>query len=231
MGRQQQRRRQERRARQRQQTPAGKSGRSRPAPSGRRPIGPWSIAAGIGVFLLAAAALVYASKQGTSPAATPTPLAQTVAKSVDGIQCGTMEQLAYHIHQHLTLYDHGKRVAVPSEIGIPGGELNATCYYWIHVHASTPGIIHVESAIRKTFHLGNFLDIWEATKSDANPSGDAYVKRLRAAAAQGQAHAFYNGKPWHGSYRSIPLTSHAVITVEIGGPVVPPRPFTNWQGL
>lgn len=230
MGRQQQRR-QARRAQQRPPSGPQKSGQRAKAPSGRRSIGPWSIAAGVGVILLAAAALVFASRQGSSSPAPPTPPPQTAASAVDGVQCGTMEQLAYHIHQHLALYDHGKQVRVPAGIGIPGGELTAACYYWIHVHASTPNIIHVESPIRKTFHLGNVFDIWEATKGDTNPPGDVYVQRLRAAAARGQVHAFYNGKPWHGSYRSIPLTSHAVITVEIGAPVVPPRPFTNWQGL
>jgi hypothetical protein len=142
-----------------------------------------------------------------------------------------MEQLAYHIHQHLTLYENGKQVQVPSEIGIPGGENNPTCFYWIHVHASTPDIIHVESPIHKTFALGTFFDIWKATRTSANPPGDGYVLRLQAAAAKGQVHAFLNGKSWHGSYRSIPLKEHAVITVEIGTPVVAPKPFTGWNGL
>jgi hypothetical protein len=56
------------------------------------------------------------------------------------------------------------------------------------------------------------------------------LRKLRAAAARGQVTAFYNGKPWRGSYRSIPLRSHAVITVEIGKPIVKPKLNVNWYG-
>jgi hypothetical protein len=58
-----------------------------------------------------------------------------------------------------------------------------------------------------------------------------FVLRLQAAARSGNVHAFLNGKPWHGSYRTIPLKEHGVITVEIGKPVVAPKPFTAWNGL
>jgi hypothetical protein len=128
-----------------------------------------------------------------------------------------MEQLVYHIHQHLTLYDHGKAVTVPWGIGMPGGEMAARCFYWIHVHDLDPGMIHVESPNYHLFHLGNFFDIWKATASDAVPAGDAFGKMLAA-------------KPWHGSYRTVPLTDHAVITLEIGKPVIPPAPFAGWHG-
>jgi len=235
MGRQQQRRRREAQARQRRQStrqPSQQPARRQPSRQ-RQGIGRWTVAAGVAVLLLAVAGIVYAgTRQGPSAPPTPVPAtAQTLGQVVDGVQCGTMEQLAYHIHQHLALYDGGKAVQVPSEIGIPGGELNPLCYYWIHVHASTPDIIHVESPIHKTFTLGAFLDIWKATKTSTSPPGDAYVLRLQAAAARGQVHAFYNGKAWRGSYRSILLKSHAVITVEIGTPVVPPKPFSAWNGL
>lgn len=201
-------------------------------------MGMGTIAIGVAVVLLVVAALVYEGTHqtaGAPPTATPLmgtpPPSSSLAPAVDGIQCNAGENLVYHIHQHLALYDHGKQVQVPSEIGIPGGELNPTCFYWIHVHEATPNIIHVESPIHKTFDMGNFFDIWKATRDTTIPPGDAYVTKLAAAAAPGQVTAFYNGKRWSGGYRSIPLTAHAVITVEIGTPVVPPKPFTNWNGL
>lgn len=223
MGRQQQqRKRRERRARE-----ARRGGRP-PIQPPKRGVGRGTIALGVVVVVLVLGGLAYAAtRQTPSPAATPTAVAGPAP--VDGIQCGDMEQLNYHIHQHLALYKNGKPVPVPSEIGIPGGENFAQCFYWIHVHASTPGIIHVESPIKKVFTLGNFFDIWKATAADAQPPGDAYVKQLRAHPSE--VTAFLNGKRWSGSYRSIPLKSHAVITVEIGTPVVPPRPFHNWNGL
>ncbi len=150
---------------------------------------------------------------------------------IDGIACGSLEQLAYHIHQHLTLYRNGQPVPVPSEIGIPGRENNAQCFYWIHVHNFTPDMIHVESPVRKTFHLGNFFDIWHATRNDAAPTGDQYVQELVAAARHHEVTVFLNGKRWRGSYRTVPLRDHGVITVEVGKPIVPPRPFSNWSSV
>ncbi|MDQ2742338.1 MAG: hypothetical protein M3Z66_08580 [Chloroflexota bacterium] len=228
MGRQQQRRRQQQRQKkQEQRQPVQK-------PTGG--IGRWGILGGAAVIILVIIALVFAAMHQNSAAntaltPTPIPTKQSLAAPVDGIQCGQSEQLAYHIHQHITLIDHGKTIPLPSSIGMPGGEQNATCFYWIHVHAFTPDIIHVESPIKKTFTLGNFFDIWKATASSASPSGDAYVKNLTAAAGKGQVTAFANGKRWTAGYRSIPLREHETITIEIGKPVVPPRPYTNWGNL
>src|SRR5438105_3943505 len=39
---------------------------------------------------------------------------------VDGITCGLREQLAYHIHAHLAVFDNGSPRALPGGIGIPG---------------------------------------------------------------------------------------------------------------
>jgi hypothetical protein len=193
-------------------------------------LGPWTIAAAVAVVLIALAGFGYAAiHQSSSPAATPT--AESLAPAVDGVQCSPGEQIVYHIHQYLALYDHGKQIDVPSSIGIPGGEQHALCLYWIHVHALYPNIIHIESPVQKTYKLGTFFDIWKATRATTVPPGDAYVLKLEAAARHGQVHAFVDGKPWHGSYRSIPLTEHAVITIEIGTPVVPPKPYTHWNGL
>jgi hypothetical protein len=127
----------------------------------------------------------------------------------------------------LTLYDHGKQVTLPTEIGIPGGEVHPTCYYWIHVHAATPHIIHVESPIKKAFTLGNFFDIWEATNSTAQPGGDSFIKTLRAAAARRQVKVFVEKQRRTGSYRSVPLLPDLGITIEIGKPTRPPKPYAS----
>ncbi|GAC1326750.1 MAG: hypothetical protein NVSMB22_17890 [Chloroflexota bacterium] len=168
--------------------------------------------------------------------AQPLPTVQgTVSASglpVAGIQCQGSESLVYHIHQHLALYDHGQPVSLPSAIGIPGGEgLSTQCLYWLHVHETTPDIIHVESPTKRVYTLGNFFDIWHVTKDTAKPATDAFVTKLRAAARAGQVTTFVNGKRWSSGYRSVPLHDHDVLTVEIGKPVVPPPPFTAWGNL
>lgn len=213
----------------RQQRRAAQRRGQGPPSGGARSTG-MRVAAGALAVMALAAVLIYTAVRHSQAAATPS-ASQSLAPPIDGIKCEAMEGLAYHIHQHLELYQNGKRVAVPAEIGIPGGEQSANCYYWIHVHAGYPNIIHVESPIHKTFTLGDFFDIWSATRKDAIPAGDGYVKALRAAAARGQVTVFDNLKQWRGSYRSVPLLERGVITVEIGRPVVPPKPFKTWNGL
>lgn len=188
----------------------------------------------LAVILVAAAVAgigVAATHQAGSPSTGQSATQPPAAPAVDGVGCGSMEEQAYHIHQHLALYDHGKQIPLPSGIGIPGSEDTAQCYYWIHVHAADPGVIHVESPITKTFTLGAFFDIWQATRQYAVPPGDAYVRLLKQAAAAGQVTVFYNGKRWNKGYRRVPLTPYALITVEIGKPVVAPRHYQFAPGL
>jgi hypothetical protein len=147
---------------------------------------------------------------------------------VDGIQCGATEQLAYHIHAHLSVYVNGSPRALPGGIGIPGSTVVQTaqgpvanggqCIYWLHTHAPD-GVIHVESPTQRIFTLGNFFDEWRQPLSSA-----------RVADASGHLTAFVNGKAWTKSPRSIPLVPHAVIQISIGSPVVPFRGM-SWSGL
>ena len=134
--------------------------------------------------------------------------------TVDGIKCQTSEQVAYHIHAHLAIYASGDPQAVPAGIGIPGGR----CLYWLHTHDAT-GVIHVESPAQRAYTLGQFFDIW------GQPLSTSQVGR-----ASGQVTVFLNGKRFSGDPRSIKLTPHALIQLDVGK-VVPPQPFTFPAGL
>jgi hypothetical protein len=137
---------------------------------------------------------------------------------VDGIQCQANEGALFHIHQHLSLYDHGRPVAVPAFIGIPPG---AACIYWVHTH--TPdGIIHIESPTYRDFSLGNFFDIW-GEPLGPTVVGDVHVPKV-------QLRAYVNGRRYLGNPRSIALTLHADIVLEAGPPFFVPKPFTDWRG-
>jgi hypothetical protein len=159
--------------------------------------------------------------------AAQTPQASASSLAVDGVQCLGNESLAYHIHQHLTLYQDGKPVTLPAFIGIPTGANipGGTCYYWLHVHDTT-GVVHVESPTTQNYTLGQFLDVWErTTQLDAQGGGqiqvsDAFLQALRAANPN-DVHV-YLGDQAVTDYKSIPLTPHALITIEIGAPLVPP---------
>jgi hypothetical protein len=43
--------------------------------------------------------------------------------------------------------------------------------------------------------------------------------------------AYLNGKQYKGDPRSIPLTAHALIQLDVGSPTVGPKSFTFPQGL
>ena len=141
--------------------------------------------------------------------------------------------LKYHIHAHLTLYKDGKRVPLPADVGIPYSQAiggRHYCLYWLHTH-DTSGVIHVESPTARLYTLGQFFDIWHYTSlwdaqgGLAGPAGlvvDASFVTALKAAKPGEIHIFVDGKPVSSDYRSITLTKHKLVTVEIGTPLKPP---------
>jgi hypothetical protein len=145
--------------------------------------------------------------------------------TMDGIACQTSEQVAYHIHTHLTIYASGARQAVPAGIGIPGPQqvedgvvVGGKCLYWLHTHDAT-GVVHIESPVRRVYTLGQFFDVWGRALSGTQVGG-----------ATGHVTAFVNGNRFAGDPRSIKLTPHAVIQLDVGK-IVPPQPFTFPAGL
>lgn len=138
---------------------------------------------------------------------------------VDGIRCDQMEGSMLHIHQHLTILDHGKPVGVPDDVGRP---ILAQCLYWLHTH--TPdGIIHVESPTFRTYTLGDFFDIWSEPLTMTDVAGARTKKNERIV-------VWLNGKRFAGDPRKIELVQHADITIEVGPPYAKPAPFTVWKG-
>jgi hypothetical protein len=148
------------------------------------------------------------------------PAAAAGGRAVDGITCLAGEQLAFHIHAHLTVFLNGSPRQIPGGIGIvdpqsmstPAGPYvgSGSCFYWLHTHASD-GIIHIESPTVRTYTLGDFFDLW-GQPLDAHQVGPL----------KGQVVALYNGGSFAGSPRQIPLTPHAQIQLEIGSPRVAP---------
>jgi hypothetical protein len=151
----------------------------------------------------------------------------TQTGEVDGITCKPLEQLAYHIHAHLAVFDDGRLYALPAGVGIPGSQAEQTpqygpvavgghCYYWLHTHTSD-GVIHIESPTKTIYTLGDFFDIWHQPLSGT-----------RVAALHGAITAFVNGKAWRKSPRDIPLLPHEDIQLEIGDPP-PPLIMIDWK--
>jgi hypothetical protein len=137
-------------------------------------------------------------------------------QTIDGIQCNSAEQVAYHIH--LTVYVNGALRPIPAGIGIvtPVAQQTANgvfdsasrCYYWLHVHAQD-GVIHVESPGQGTYTLGQFFAIWKQplTADQIGP-------------AKGTLEVFVNGTRYAGDPADIVLKSHEDIQVDVGTPAV-----------
>jgi hypothetical protein len=176
--------------------------------SGNGPLGPEAIPLEAGAQL--------------APASSTTP-----GTTVDGIQCAPVEQLAYHIHAHLQVYDNGQPRSLPAAIGLLGPVAQQTaygpfygaqqCYYWLHTH-TTDGVIHIESPTKRIYTLGNFFDEWRQPLS-----------RTQVASAKGNVKAFLNGKPWKANPRTIPLLPHASVQLDVGTPA-PPAKVISWAG-
>ncbi|HSB54508.1 MAG TPA: hypothetical protein VLD58_09140 [Gemmatimonadales bacterium] len=141
-------------------------------------------------------------------------------QTVGGISCDAQEGQRIHIHQHLVILDHGKAVAIPPNVGQPAGK---RCIYWLHTH--TPdGFIHVEAPLDRSFTLGDFFTVW----------GQPLSRTTAASAhlAKGESmKVWVDGKPFAGDPRAIPLTAHADIVIQVGGPHGKPAPVADWGRL
>lgn len=140
--------------------------------------------------------------------------------TVDGVQCNSGEQVAYHLHTHLSVYVDGSLRAVPYGVGVvepvpqqsPNGVFvgASRCYYWLHTHAQD-GIIHVEAPSETTYTLGQFFAIWNQP-----------LTSTRVGPATGSVTAYVNGARYTGDPAAIPLRGREDVQFDVGT-VVPPR--------
>jgi hypothetical protein len=137
---------------------------------------------------------------------------------VDGIRCERMESGVFHIHQHVAIYDRGKAVSIPDDVGRP---LLGACLYWLHTHTAD-GLVHIESPTVRTFRLGEFFDLW-GERLDATHLGPVKI-------AKGALRVYVGGQLYSGDPRKIELSQHADIVLEAGPPYPKPTPFTAWNG-
>jgi hypothetical protein len=167
-----------------------------------------------------AAALCMSAALATSPSRATAQTHVPAGETVNGISCDAMEGERVHIHQRLVILDHGKPVDIPPNVGQPSAK---RCIYWLHTH--TPdGFIHVEAPLDRSFTLGDFFTVW----------GQPLSKTVAATAhtAKGESQKVWlNGEPFTGDPRTIPLTAHADIVIQIGPPYAKPAKFTAWGPL
>jgi hypothetical protein len=167
----------------------------------------------------------------------PTPLPPTAA----GVPCDRLEHTQIHYHAALQIIYQGAQTPLPGNLGIvtdPGG--NATCFYWLHVHAQNQNVIHIESPAADTFTLGQFFDVWTAWNKQQNIGGAERLDSTHVAQftlTRDQKLVIYvddgsGPKVYTDDPRKIVLKKYEVITLEITPPEVnPPPSFTFTNGL
>jgi hypothetical protein len=164
----------------------------------------------LAVVFLALASAAPLDAQAAIPSGAP----------VDGIRCDAAEGVLMHIHAHVGVFDHGRPVGVPEDVGRP---IVAECFYWLHTH--TPdGIIHIESPRFATFTLGQFFDVW------GQPLTRRDVAGARPRAGE-RVVVYVQGRPYAGDPRTIDLAQHLDVEIRVGPPYAAPPPFRAWNGL
>ena len=212
----------------------GKSGRRpqvRARPGSGVPLLPIVVGAILVVLAIATfVAILYYSR--------PTP----PQPAVSGVGCDRLEHSTVHYHSALQIVYQGSVHNLPDNIGIQSDSTgtSVSCYYWLHVHAGEPNIVHIESPSSKVYTLGQFMDVWnawsKANGGDPQKLDATHVSTLTVTPDQtmkvyidlgdGKGATLYTGDP-----RKIPLRSHEVITIEITPPDVTPPAFTFPSGL
>ena len=156
--------------------------------------------------------------------------------TVDGVPCNEAV-FTYHVHAHVSLFNHGTQVAMPVAFGIMNPvfskdgkvALSGTCIYHLHTHDRT-GLIHIENKTVETFTLGEVFDIWGEPLSRTNVAGFTGTLLVYVAqCAAPRVEPFVCGQPtiYTGDPRNIVLTQHEQITLEMGPPYVWP-PYYEW---
>jgi hypothetical protein len=180
----------------------------------------------VAAVLLASAITVYAflnarNSTAQNPHALPTePVFNAAYQPVDGIYCDQLEQTAYHIHVHLTIWIDGQQVAVPQGVGIATDQ---SCLYWLHTHTGD-GVVHIEAPQTAALTLENFLDIWGKEFSQLG-----FHNELAESAGWT---IYVDGKQVQGDFKSVVFTPHKVITIMYNSPNAKPDTIYNFpQGL
>jgi hypothetical protein len=195
------------------------------------PLLPIAVAGILLVFAIGLIIYFLANNKSTAP---------TVAA---GIPCDQLEHTQLHYHAAVQIVYQGNVLPIPANIGIVTDPVsgNTTCFYWLHVHAANPDVIHIESPPNQTFTLGQFFTVWstwsKAKGGPNEPLNATHVSTLTLTPDEklvvyidlqdGKGPTVYTGDP-----TAIPLKSHEVITLEITPPAVTPPPsFTFTSGL
>jgi hypothetical protein len=154
---------------------------------------------------------------------------------VAGVPCDQLEHTQIHYHAALQIVHEGVLTPIPANIGIVTSSAGSvTCYYWLHVHAANPNVIHIESPANDTFTLGQFFSVWSTWGGTTQPLDATHVSTFTLTpgeklvvyvdANDGKGPQVFTGDP-----KAIVLKAHEVISLEITSGTPPAPPAFNWN--
>jgi hypothetical protein len=133
-------------------------------------------------------------------------------------------ETTFHIHAHLEIFDDGKQVTIPPDIGIDVATQPPTVSP-LHTHpvgAGNPeGTIHMEADQEYEFTLGQFMNVWGVKFSDSQ------IGSLKSKGDQ-QLQVYVNGQLVEDPVNVV-LQEHDIIVIGYGKPdSFPHEPKFNW---
>jgi hypothetical protein len=126
-----------------------------------------------------------------------------------GLKPLSVQGSVIHIHQHLDVYVNGKHITIPALIGIFASSSSEVIFADLHTHDTT-GVLHVESATKRQFTLGEFFGVWGVRFTTTCIGG--YCK------PQTPWKMYVNGVPYTGDPPGLVLRKHQEIVIAIGKP-------------
>jgi hypothetical protein len=118
------------------------------------------------------------------------------------------EQLEVHYHAHLDVIADGQPVTVPAGVGFVVQDGKATGITVLHTHDPS-GVVHIESATRSPYTLGQFVTEWGVALSRDQLGG------LHADPGH-VLETYVNGRRFDGDPATIRLERHLEIAIWYG---------------
>jgi hypothetical protein len=189
-------------------------------PGLRGPVAPrWLVALVVPALAVVAVLVVARTGAPAGPAVTTSRLAPPIG----AITCDPVDHRNAPVAVHLTILVDGEARDILANVGSYNALVaypssgpvvtKADCYYWLHT-GQADGVVHADPPAPRAFTLGDFFDVWH------EPLGTDAV-----ASAEGAVTSYVNGRPYTGNPRTIPLTRHAAIQLDVGRDVAP-TPYT-----
>jgi len=142
------------------------------------------------------------------------------------IPCDQLEHTAVHYHLAVQIFVGGQELPIPTDVGRPG-----FCFYWIHMHAGSPDVVHIEAPDQRTYTLADFFDVWAASLKQPARIDSRHVGTITLTTGQTLV-VFVDGHRYGPDPAGIALLPHTVIQLEISPPALdPPPPFVFSPGL